>query len=127
MGDSSAFATREPFGGEPLAHSLEEDRLKTPVMDQNWVLDFYEFGQELPPDVALVRRTVSPKAVLNDRVARFDSNANQVVEVSIGQTLDIDVNRCAFDLHFWAAHEMDFLLPDCKRPQRVVVPLSLIP
>jgi len=111
----------------PLAHSLEENRLKTPVMDQNWVLDFYEFGQELSPDAALVRKTVSPKAVLNDRVARLDSNANQVVEVSIGQTLDVDVNRCAFNLHFWAAHDMDFLLPDCKRLQRVVVPLSLVP
>jgi hypothetical protein len=96
-------------------------------MDQNWILDFYEFGQELPPDAALVRRTVSPKAMLNDRVARFDSNANQVVEVSVGQTLDINVNGCAFDLHFWAADDMDFLLPNCKRLQRVVVPLSLSP
>ena len=78
-----------------MAHSLQEDRLKAAVMDQNGVLDFYQFGQELPPDAALVRRTVSPKAVVNDRVARFDSNANQVVEVSIGQTLDIGVNRCA--------------------------------
>ena len=83
-------------------------------MDQNWVLDFHQFGQELPPDAALVRRTVGPKAVLNDRVARFDSNANQVVEVLVGQTLDIDVNWCAFDLHFGAADDMDFFLPDCK-------------
>jgi len=43
-----------------LAHSLEEDGLKAAVMDQNWVLDFHEFRQELPPDSALVRRTVSP-------------------------------------------------------------------
>jgi hypothetical protein len=93
MGDSSAFAVwRHTI---PLSHSLEEDRLKAAVMDQNWVLDFHQFGQELPPDAALVRRTVGPKAVLNDRVARFDSNANQVVEVSVGQTLDIHINRCA--------------------------------
>ena len=31
----------------PLSHSLEEDGLKAAVMDQNWVLDFYQFGQEL--------------------------------------------------------------------------------
>ena len=97
-----------------MAHSLQEDRLKAAVMDQNEVLDFYQFGQELPPDAALVRRTISPKAVVNDRIARFETNANQVVEVSVGQTLDIHVNRCAFDLHFRAADDMDFLLPDCK-------------
>jgi len=38
-------------------------------------------------------------------------------EVPVGQSLDIHVNRCAFDLHFWAADDMDFLLPDCKRLQ----------
>src|SRR6266481_2678180 len=47
-------------------------------------------------------------------------------EVPVGQSLDIHVNRCAFDLHFWAADDMDFLLPDCKRLQRVVVSLSLV-
>src|SRR5947207_14530656 len=87
----------------PLAHSFQEDRLKAAVMDQNGVLDFYQFGQELPPDAALVRRAVSPKAVLNGRVARFDWDANQVVEVSIGQALGVNVNRCAFDWHFRAA------------------------
>ena len=96
-------------------------------MDQNWVLDFYEFGQEVPPDAALVRRTVSPKAMVNDRVPRFESNANQVVEISVGQTLDINVNGCAFDLHLWAADDMDFLLPNYKRLQRVVVLFSLVP
>ncbi|HWY48738.1 MAG TPA: hypothetical protein VNX70_15220 [Bryobacteraceae bacterium] len=33
---------------------FEEEGLKAAVMDQSWVIDFYEFEQELPPDAALV-------------------------------------------------------------------------
>ena len=53
-------------------------------MDQDGVLDSYQLGKELLPNAALVRGAVGPKAMVNNRVARFDSNANQVIEAAVG-------------------------------------------
>jgi hypothetical protein len=68
----------------PFSHLLQEHALETAIMDQERILDVRQLGQELPPNAAFIRRFVSPKAVLNDRVARFGSNPNQIIEASVG-------------------------------------------
>lgn len=67
----------------PFAHLLREHALETAIMDQDGVLDVPQLGQELPPNAAFVQWAVSPKAVLNDRVARFGSNPKQIIEASV--------------------------------------------
>jgi hypothetical protein len=83
-------------------------------------------GRREFPTTGGIRRCVSPKAVLNDRVARFGSNPNPIIEASVGQTLYIQVNRRAIDLNFRAANDVEFFLTDCQCLQRVMVFLSLI-
>src|SRR6266853_877001 len=96
-----------------FAHLFQEDALEAAVMDQDWVLDAYQLGKELPPNAAFVRRTVSPEAVLNDRGARFGSNPKQIIEPSVGQTFHIQENRCAFDLQLRVANDVESFLTDC--------------
>ena len=88
-------------------------------------LDVHQLRQERPPNAAFIRRSVSPKAVLNDRVARFGSHPDQIVEASVGQPLHIQIDRRAVDLKFRAAKDGEFFLTDCQRLERVVVSLSL--
>jgi len=85
-------------------------------MDQDGVLDVHQLRQERPPNAPFIRRFVSPKAALNDRVARFGSNPNQIVEASVGQPLHIQIDRRAIDLKFRAANDVKFFLTDLPAP-----------
>ena len=72
-------------------------------MDQHWVFYAAYDVEELLPDGFLIVGAIGPKAVLNDRVARFDADTDQIVGVAVGQAFDIQINRCAVDLQFRAS------------------------
>ena len=46
--------------------------------------------------------------MLDGGFAVADAHADEVVEIAVGQTLDIQVDRRAFDLQFRAADDVDF-------------------
>jgi hypothetical protein len=112
--------------GIPFAHFLQESTLEASVVDQYRLLYLRQFQQKLLPNVTFVRWAVSPETVLDSGVAHPDPNPNQVVEVPVWQALNIEVNRGAFDFHFWTAYDVDFSFSDGPGLQRVVIFLSLV-
>ena len=109
-----------------FAHSLQEGRLVTPVVNQHRLLDGFEDAKEFPPNLPLVRDGVRPQAVLDGGFAVADAHADEVVEIAVGQALDIQIDGRAFDLQFRAADDVDFLLPNRQRLQRVVIFLPFV-
>src|SRR6266700_3703410 len=64
--------------------------------------------------------------MLFNRLAVSDTNTNEVIEITIRQPLDIQINRCSFNLQFRTTDDMDFLFPNRERLQRMMVLLPLI-
>ena len=50
-----------------------------------------------------------------------DPHADQIVEVPVRQPFDVEVDWCALNHYFWSADDVDFLLSNGQRPQRVVI------
>jgi hypothetical protein len=60
---------------------------------------------------------ICPKTVLNVLTAGSKANADQVVEIAIGQAFDVQVNGRAVDCQVRKIGSMDFVLSDCERSQ----------
>jgi hypothetical protein len=58
-------------------------------VNQHRIFNGFEDAQEFSPNLHLVLDGVRPQAVLNDRRALADTNANKVVEIAVGETFDI--------------------------------------
>ncbi len=50
-----------------------------------------------------------------------DAHADKIVEIAVGLALDIQLDGRAFDLEFRAAGDVDLLLPNRQRLERVVI------
>ena len=112
-----------------IAHSSQKDRLVASVVNQHWLLDAVENAKEFSPNPPLVLHAVRPQAVLDGRCAitlQCQESANEVVEIFIGQALDVQVNWRAFYLEFRVTCDVDLLLPNCERFQRVVIFLAFV-
>jgi len=83
-------------------------------------------AKELHPNLSFFLDGVRPQAVLNSRFAVSDEHADEVVQIAVRQPLDIQINGRAFDLEFRTANDVDFLLPNRQRLQRVVILLPFI-
>src|SRR5262245_13944585 len=59
-------------------------------------------------------------------MAVVDAQADEVIEISVGQALDIQINRRAFGLELRAVDDMSFIAPNRQRLERVVVFLASI-
>ena len=123
-----AFAAPDPSSGfaVTISHLLKEGRLVTAIVNQHRLLDGFEDGEEFPPNLPLVRDGVRPQAVLDGGFAVADAQADEVVEIAVGQALDIQIDGRAFDLEFRAADDVDFLLPNRQRLERVVIFLAFV-
>ena len=123
--DSFSHRTIRRFS-EPFAHALEESRFIAAVVNQHRLLDGFKEGQEFAPNLPLVRDGVRPQAVLDGGVAVADAQADEIVEIAVGQTLDIEIDRRAVDLQFRAADYVYLLLPNRQRLERVVIFLPFV-
>jgi hypothetical protein len=81
---------------------------------------------QFPPNLPLGRDGVRPQAVLDGGVAVADAQADEVVEIAVGQALDIQIDGRAFDPEFRATDDVDFLLPNRQRLERVVIFLAFV-
>src|SRR4051794_7646288 len=95
-------------------------------MNQHRLLNSFEDGKEFPPNLPLVRDGVRPQAVLDGGVAIADAQADEVIEILIRQSLDIQVNGRAFNLEFRASDDMNFLLSNSQRLEGVMILLTLL-
>lgn len=55
-----------------------------------------------------------------------DAHADEVVEIAVGQALDIQIDGRAFELEFRAADDVDFLLPNRQRLEGVIIFLAFV-
>src|SRR6266567_3293835 len=94
-------------------------------MNQHRLLRDFDNPEELPPNLPLVLDGVRAQAVSNGGFAVSNPYADEVIEIGVWQALDIQIDRSAFDLEFRAADDVDFLLPNCQRLERVVIFLPL--
>ena len=90
-------------------------------MDQDWVFNARKDAKKFIPNPPLVVDVIRPETILGGRITASDANTNQVIEVAVRQPLYIDVNRCAFNVYFWATDDVDLLLPDGQCPQRMAI------
>ena len=108
-----------------FAHSFQKDRLVAAVMDEPWIRDRHKDGKEFVPYALLPVLVVGPKAVLNGTMAGADANANQVVEIAIRQSFDIQIDGCAIEFRVQKVDGVDLVLADGERPQRLMKFLRL--
>ena len=64
--------------------------------------------------------------MLNGRFAVANAYADEVVEITVRQPLNVQIDGRAFNLQFRAADDVDFLLPNRQRLQRVVILLPFV-
>ena len=81
-------------------------------------------ARNFPPNLPLFPNRVRPQAMLDGGFAVADADADEVIEIAVGQALDIQIDRRSFDFQFRAADDVDFLLPNRQSLERVVVFLS---
>jgi hypothetical protein len=55
-----------------------------------------------------------------DHFAAADAQADEVVEIAVGQALDVQMDRRAFDLQSRTASDVELLLPNRQRLQWAV-------
>src|SRR5437879_13472955 len=96
-------------------------------MNEYLLLDGSEQSEEFPPDFPLVLDAIRPQAALNGFFAVSDAQSDEVVEIAVRQTFDIKIDRRAFGLQIWAADDVQFLLPNRQRFERVVILLAFVP
>jgi hypothetical protein len=102
----------------------KKKRLVAAIVQQHRLLDDVEDAKEFPPNLFLILEGVRPQAVPDGRFAAANAQADEVVEVAVGQSLDIQIDRRAFDLEFRGADDVDFLFPNRQRPEGVVILLA---
>ena len=81
-------------------HLFQKSCFVAPVVNQHRLLDGFEDGQELSPNLPFVLGGVRPEAVLDGGFAVTDAQADEVVEIAVRQALDIQIDGRAFDLQF---------------------------
>ena len=100
-----------------LAHSLQKDRLIAAEMNEPRIRDCRKDIKEFIPYALLRLLVISPKAVLNSIIASSDANADQVVEIAIRQTFDIQIDRGAIKFRVQEIDSVYLVFADCERPQ----------
>lgn len=81
-----------------FAHTPHKGRLVAAVVDENRVFHASESFKELMPDSSLIAWAVGPKAMLDCRLARANTDADEVVKIAVRDSLDIKENQCAVEL-----------------------------
>ena len=103
-----------------FAHSFQEDRFVATEMDEPRIRDRRKNIEEFVPYPLLPVLVIGPKAVLNSTIAGSDANADQVVEIAIRQTFDIQIDGRAVEFRIQEIDGVYLVLADRERPQRMM-------
>ena len=69
---------------------------------------------------------ICPKTVLNGVIAGSDANADQVVEIAVGQAFDVQIDGRAVEFQVRKIDGVDFVFADCERSQGMMKFLRFI-
>src|ERR1700693_4985975 len=98
-----------------LAYAFQKSRFIAAVVNQHRLLQRFEDGKEFPPNSSLVRGSVRPQTMVDGGIAAADAHGDEIVEVAVGQALDIQIDGYAVNLQFRPADDVDFFLPTRQR------------
>jgi hypothetical protein len=98
-----------------LAHALQKTSLIAAVVYDPRVADRRENALEFLPYPFLSVRVISPETVLNDAIAVPDANSDEVVEIAIRKTFDIQIDRRPLDFLVRDVNDMDLVFANRER------------
>ena len=99
------------------AHTFQKYCLVAAVMHEPRIRDSRKDIEKSFPYPLFFILVICPKTVLNGVFAGSDANANQVVEIAVGQAFDIQIDRRAVEFRVRKIDGVDFVLADCERSQ----------
>ncbi len=98
-----------------LAHAFQEHGLVAPIIDDPGIGQRGENGKKFRPYPLLSVRVVGPEAMFNGAVTGPDANSDQVVEIAIWNTFDIQKDRSAIRVVLREVDGMDLVFANGKR------------
>jgi len=75
----------------PLLQAPEKYSLIAAIVNQLRILDVRDDLKKLFPDVLFVRTVIRPKSSLNNGGGARNSQANEIVGISIGRSFDVNI------------------------------------
>src|SRR6516225_1015710 len=111
------------FGGVavPLRQAPEKYSLVAAIVNQLRILDVRDDLNKLPPDVPFVRTSIRPKRSLDNRGGTDNSQANEIVEVTIRRSFHVNIYRSAGEGQLRFPNYIDPFLPKRKSLEGMVV------
>src|SRR5271170_747887 len=103
-----------------FAHSFQEDRLVAAEMNEPRIRDRRKDIEEFAPYALLPVLVIGPKAVLNSIFPDSEANPDQVVEIAIRQTFNVQIDASTVEFRFQEIDGMYLILANRERPQRVM-------
>jgi hypothetical protein len=77
--------------------------------------------KKILPDLLFVRALIRPKRSLNNGVGAWNSQANEIVGITIRRSFDVNVYRSARDGQLQLSNDIDPLLPKRKGFESMIV------
>src|SRR5262249_14282279 len=108
------------------AHTFEKDRFVAAVVHEPWIAERRKDIEKFLPYPIFSILIISPKAVLNGLIADSDANADQVVEIAIGQAFDVQIDGRSVEFRVRKIDGVDFVFADCERSQGMMKFLRFI-
>src|ERR1035437_1299468 len=111
------------FGGVavPLFHAAQKCGLVATIENQLRILDLGNDLKKFMPNVFLVYTAICPKGSLYNGIGARNSQANEVVRVTIRHSFNVNINGGACNRQLWLANDVDSLLPNCESLESVEV------
>jgi hypothetical protein len=88
---------------------------------QLWTFKCGKDCEKLAPDHLFLGAVICPQRSLNARIAIGVPQANEIVEVAVGHSFHVEVDRSATAVHGWRACDVDRFLSDCQGFQGVAI------
>src|SRR5262249_47022564 len=105
----------------PFTHSFQEGGFVASVGDDVRIGDPRQKSEQSLPNPLLIALVVGPEAVLNGAFPGSNANTNQVEEIPIRKSFDIEINRRTVKFKLAEIDCMDPVFPNRKRSQRMVI------
>ena len=108
------------------AHTFQKYRLVAAEMHEPRIRGRRKDIKEFFPYPLFSILVVCPKTVLDGLIAGSDANSNQIVEILVGQSFDVQIDGRAVEFRIRKIDGVDFVFADCERSQRMMKFLRFI-
>src|SRR5437868_2885635 len=93
-------------------------------MNQDWIVEALHDIKKRPPDLFLVAPLIGPEAVLKKRRSSRNSQADEIIETEVRQTLNIKIDRSSADCQLRRPNNVNLPVSNCQSFESVVISFS---